>query len=218
MRIESLRSDAFGAVLLDCSGGVVFSIPHRRLGDLADHCRDQDPVRFLKACAAEGREFDTSDPLIQSLERIDREERALACAARLCARAEQHSRTLEAKLLSKGFGPGEIQNALASLEAEGILDDARYAAAWARARLRRKPEGPRVLAAELRARGIRREDAAAVMESLDFSEILPRAAALLESRGSKRGKPDTRSSLIAQGFAAEAVDAYLEALPDSRNA
>ncbi|HEY9053414.1 MAG TPA: RecX family transcriptional regulator [Rectinemataceae bacterium] len=216
MRIESIRYDASGAAIAAFSGGVVFSIPAARLEELEPVAPGQDIRAYLEKAVSEKLVFEETDAFLLALRRIDAEERALSLAARLCARAEQHSSSLELKLLSKGFNRGEIQRAMSILKAEGILDDARYALFWARARLRRRPQGPRSLASELRARGLGRDDVESALACIDFSEILPHALAYLERQGKRARRAfderlSLRASLIAQGFATSAVDSLLEA-------
>ncbi|HAP44585.1 MAG: hypothetical protein A2087_04505 [Spirochaetes bacterium GWD1_61_31] len=75
-----------------------------------------------------------------------------ACA--LLARAEQCRSGLNLKLVRRKLDAWAVQVALDRLEALGLLDDSRYAAAWIRQRVRRHAEGPRSLQAALGRRGV----------------------------------------------------------------
>ena len=66
----------------------------------------------------------------------------------------EHSRfELQQKLVARGLEPSPVASALDALEAEGLLDDQRFAEAYARQRANRG-YGPRRIAAELRKRGV----------------------------------------------------------------
>jgi SOS response regulatory protein OraA/RecX len=199
VRIESVRTEASGRSTIVVSGGFVFSIPARRSSELPSAADDR---------AAAG-EFGEEDSLFLLLKRIDEEERALSKAAELCAHAEQYSRGLELKLLSRGFSRSSIAYALDRLEAEAILDDARYAAAWARTRLRRKPMGPLALGAELRAKGLGSDDVRNALNSLAFDEILPLAAEAAIAKG-VRSRDDLKAVLRRQGFGYEELSNFLD--------
>jgi hypothetical protein len=60
----------------------------------------------------------------------------------LLARAEQCRKGLCSKLTRKGFSQFAVNLAVDSLENAGLLDDRRFAEAWARARLRSRPGRP----------------------------------------------------------------------------
>ncbi len=77
----------------------------------------------------------------------------ITALAKLTARDRTRSE-LSRLLAAKGYTPGEVKAALASLIKQGYLDDRRFATTWARSRLERKPMGARRLRQELEARGI----------------------------------------------------------------
>ena len=92
----------------------------------------------------------TASILKLAAEAHEAERRGLA----LLARAEQSSFMLRIKLEQRGFPGRAVGLALERLEAEGSLDDRRFARAYASSRLERRVEGPASLEAALRARGI----------------------------------------------------------------
>ena len=217
MRIESVRFDASGSSTIVVSGGFVFYIPVHRISELGSALDalnpaqgdSLDPGRILQLLAADVIEFEEESILFGLLKLIDEEESALSKASGLCARAEQFRCGLELKLIARGIGKAASAYALDCLEAEGILDDARYASAWARSRLRRKPMGPLVLAAELRAKGLGSDAVKKALTEIDFEEVLPKAATAEMDRGTC-DRDKLRNILRRQGFGYEALSAYFD--------
>ena len=66
-------------------------------------------------------------------------------ALKLLAMREHSVKELKNKLVSKGYGKEEIEDAVQMLIGEGSLSDKRFAYAFVRSRLRRNPEGMHVL-------------------------------------------------------------------------
>lgn len=190
MRIESVRCDASGNATVVVTGGISFFMSLRRVCELplpwAEPLReDQDALSredpalariVLERLARGDFEFDGEDQLLAALKWVDEEERARRRAILLCARAEQSSSGLAAKLMSKGFSRRAALAAIESLKTEKIVDDARYARIWARGRAERRTAGPALLAAELRSRGQGEDAVRGALESIDFDRVLARAA------------------------------------------
>ena len=188
MRIESVRFDASGNPTFVVTGGISFFIPRSRGAELLAFLVDKS---WLKGGGADGRddraslaalpdsvpEFDRDDDLYILLASIDEEQRARRKAIELCARAEQSSHGLAAKLAAKGFSGKAAKAAVESLKTEGIVDDARFAKVWARGRAERRAAGPALLAAELRSRGLGEDAVRTALEDIDFSRALARAIA-----------------------------------------
>ncbi|MCE1195740.1 recombination regulator RecX, partial [bacterium] len=127
---------------------------------------------FLSALPAAAPEFEADDEAYRFLARADETARATRKAVELCARAEQSSAGLSAKLAQRGFSRKAANEALETLAEQGIIDDRRYAALWARQRAERRGEGPSTIAAELRARGFRSELVADALAEIDFGRAL----------------------------------------------
>jgi len=189
VRIESVRFDASGNATIVVTGGVSFFIPCARVFELplpetleADK-GDLSPENlayaktFLNALAIGDFEFGNEDEFFLALAAIDEEERARHKAIQLCARAEQSSSGLAAKLAAKGFSRKAAASAIESLKNEKIVDDARYARIWARGRAARRAAGPACLAAELRSRGQGEDAVRGALAEIDFDGVLARAAA-----------------------------------------
>ena len=227
MRIESVRFDASGNATIVVTGGISFFMPLSRVDDVmcavpgfvageGSETGDEGRRAFLKWLPLLGTEFDQEDELYAVLASIDEEMRAKRKALDLCARAEQSSVGLEAKLAAKGFSRKAAKEAIASLAQARIVDDARYARIWARGREERRACGPALLAAELRSRGQGEDAIRAAIEEIDFSGVLARAAARerakLAAAWRKKGlEPDRRFAdelyriLKRQGFDPENI-------------
>ena len=77
-----------------------------------------------------------------------------------------HSRAeLSHKLLRRGYGFEEVESALGTLHELGYIDDASFAEGHVRRRSTSR--GPLAIAAELAARGVRREVAGEALSRLD---------------------------------------------------
>ncbi len=105
----------------------------------------------------------------------------LEAAYRAAARAlalRAHARfDLRRRLLHKAHPPAAVDGALARLDAQGLLDDGRYAAQYAAAKAARG-RGPSRLVADLLAQGVDRTVAEdAVRRALDEEGIAPEDAA-----------------------------------------
>ncbi len=143
----------------------------------------------------------------------------------LCARAEQYSQGLKTKLRARGFEPEVIREAIEVLAQKGIVDDLRYATIWARTRAQRKGEGPAIIAAGLRAKGLEAKIVKEALAYIDFGAIIPHAiekevkrlSKLLASgklKGGEEFRDELYRSLKAQGFDAfqlkDALESYWE--------
>jgi regulatory protein len=134
----------------------------------------------------------------------------------LLAAAEHCGRSLERKLLARGYAEGEVAQTLSRLAEEDILNDRRFAALWIEFRQRRKDEGGQRLLEGLRRRGVDRQTAeAAVREAALGDEyraaffrakekILARApGARIEERG-------LVSLLLRKGYSRSEIRKYGE--------
>lgn len=142
------------------------------------------------------------------------ETRALA----LLARAEQFRLGLERKLMAREKPAQAVKAALDRLEAEGLLSDERYAAAWIRQRLRTKAEGPRSLESLLASKGIERHALRRALASAldgDDKEAERRSALAGAARklaGKGLGPAASRRSLVKLGWRGPEVDDALDSL------
>jgi len=250
VRIESVRFDASGNPTLVVTGGISFFLPLSRVDELADMiaamasdsgdtealdgaakghgCDEGSGSRggsgqraFLESLARTRLEFSEEDDLYLFLASTDEALKARKKALELCARAEQSSAGLAAKLASRGFSRKTIAAVIRSLKDERILDDERYARVWARGRAERRAAGPALLAAELRSRGQGEGAIRAALEDIDFSRALARAtakeyarlAALWRKKGlelNENFRDNVYRTLKSQGFDPEKIREELE--------
>lgn len=84
-------------------------------------------------------------------------EEAYNYAAALCNKAEYCRSEIYAKLRTKGLGGAEIQAVLSQLEEQRLVDDRRYALAFARHKFRNQHWGRRKIEIELRRKRISAE-------------------------------------------------------------
>lgn len=94
----------------------------------------------------------------------------------------EHSRLeLRTKLSQKGFSQEQVSSAIDRLAEEGALDERRYAEAFVHSRLRKSPEGRWLLSRRLQEKGVSRQIAGDVLDSLfsneEFVDGLVRSAA-----------------------------------------
>lgn len=101
---------------------------------------------------------------------------AMKAALRLLSYRPRSERELRDRLTQKAITP-EIRDAtIARLRANGLIDDDGYARAFAESRSLSSPRSRRLIAAELRAKGIRRAVADASTADLDDGDAAYRAA------------------------------------------
>jgi regulatory protein len=127
------------------------------------------------------------------------------------ARREHSVAELRRKLAGKDFTPEEIDAALARLQQDGLVSDARFTEAFVNSRHRRG-QGPAKVRAELQQRGVAGELITAVLASVDWQ------GAAHAAREKKFGPeiPDNFAAkarqarfLQARGFTAEQISTAL---------
>ncbi|OGD74486.1 MAG: hypothetical protein A2Y64_01910 [Candidatus Coatesbacteria bacterium RBG_13_66_14] len=98
-------------------------------------------------------------------------------AYRLLARRDHGSRELATKL-ERRFGPGVVGTVLAGLVERGLLDDRRFALAFARELSNREPCGERLIRVKLAGRGVESVIIGEVLAelALDEEELVEEAA------------------------------------------
>jgi regulatory protein len=202
VRVESVRREASGIAIV-AAGGSSFAVDLALLEELGL------PSARLKP----GAELDEAETATLSLvsEEREAEHRALA----LLARAEQSSFMLRVKLEQRGFSSRAASIAIERLSYKSLVDDKRFARAWALSRLRHsgsRAEGPASLIAALRERGIDRTVAAEAIAEILGAEVEPEARAealslafAKELKRSKDDKDEARRRLRALGYKSEEI-------------
>jgi regulatory protein len=102
-------------------------------------------------------------------------------------------------LTRAGFAAGAVEDARRRLVDLGYLDDQGFAASRAARRLR-QGRGARVVAAELRQKGVASELINDVLAKIDQEDQLDRARAIAEKLLPARGKERTLAALLRRGY------------------
>jgi regulatory protein len=117
---------------------------------------------------------------LDELESLDEVSRATNQAVRLLSFRPRSRRELESRMRRKGFASEAIEAALERLEELGYVNDAEFAAYWVENRQQHRPRGRRLIASELRSKGVSPET---VDEAIDHADIDEYSAALDLARG-----------------------------------
>jgi regulatory protein len=129
------------------------------------------------AVQADAHEWQTlSGEQIAALQRPDEFHRSLNCALRLITVRPRSRMEISLRLARRGFEITTIEQVLAKLEQQGLVDDTAFARFWLDSRERCRPLGRRLIAAELRQKGVDREIIAKVVADVDEEEGAYRAA------------------------------------------
>ena len=135
-----------------------------------------------------------------------------------CARQEMCSADVRRKALRSFEGDADRADALVrSLVENGYVDDARYAAAFAREKSRLTGWGPVKITFQLRGKGISEEVIRQALQDVDVQEASGKLQALLAAKyKSVQGEPDARLRLIrfalGRGYEWNAVSEALKGI------
>jgi regulatory protein len=144
-------------------------------------------------------------------------------AYRYLACRSQTRRELRERLQRRGYSIEVIDNVLRALEAEGYVDDHKFALNWARYRLQNKPIGRRRLAWELQKRGVPFESVEEVLREVysGSNEVTLAEQAARKRLGSNdlpcslRERQRYARYLFSLGFDADTIAAALAAISPS---
>jgi regulatory protein len=142
--------------------------------------------------------------------------RARLLAIRLLSRREYTTHEVETKLLERGCSSGDAATVIATLVAQGLVDDRRAAAAHVRTAARIKGRGRQRIERELAARGIAKDVVRDLLRDLTpEAEVAAIRRILARKRIPPRPDPATRrrvfQHLLRRGFSSEAVAKALRA-------
>ena len=135
-----------------------------------------------------------------------------------CARQEMCSADVRRKALRSFEGDaGQADALVRSLIKEGYVDDARYAAAFAREKSRLTGWGPVKITFQLRGKGISEEVIRQALQDVDVQEASGKLHNLLAAKyKSVQGEPDARLRLIrfalGRGYEWDAVSEALKGI------
>lgn len=117
-----------------------------------------------------------SDDEIADLQAADALERAHRRAVDLISYRPRSVREVQLRLKKAGADDASIARVIERLTAVGLLDDAAFSKAWVESRLRANPRSKRMLAWELRRKGVSDKHIAAAMGDVDDAEAAYQAA------------------------------------------
>jgi SOS response regulatory protein OraA/RecX len=152
----------------------------------------------VRAGLTVGRQLDR--PTARELAREVRRAKALAAAARTLAAGDRSRQALEQRLRQAGHSSAAREDAIASLDHAGLVDDARVAVSRAEL-LARRGYGDAAIRADLRRRLIPSEVAGDAVASL--KPELERASPLLEGQS---WSPALARRLANRGFSRDTLD------------
>lgn len=136
-----------------------------------DLSRDLARTRALRP----GQPIDESE--IAALVALDARRESLRTAASMIARRPRSEREVRQRLAMRRFDATVIAETVTKLKTAGLLDDRAFAESWVEARDDRSPRGRRLVAAELRARGVDMPTAIEASDQISEEDAAYRAAA-----------------------------------------
>jgi regulatory protein len=154
-----------------------------------------------------------SDEDIEALKAADTLEKAKQRALGLIVYRPRSVREVRQRLKRAGVDAGSIETVIGDLQSAGLLDDTEFSKAWVESRLRSSPKGRRVIAWELRQKGVHSDTIEQALEGVDEQEAALRAArkrlprlASLEPRDKRRKLSEY---LARKGFGFEVIEDVL---------
>lgn len=179
--------------------------------------------RFTAAWLQIGQEL--SDEKIGRLQAQDAFETAYQQALRLLKDRPRSSNDIRRRLEKKAVSPLMIEQVLERLQHNGLVDDPRFAQDWIENRNEFRPRSRRVLALELRQRGLDDQVIEQALQGLDEEALALRAARKRASRLEGLGNLEFRHRLSGflgrRGFSYEiirmVVDQVWQEMTNSRD-
>lgn len=160
------------------------------------------------------REISIAEDHLARLVEEDCEIRAKDAALRLLGYRPRTLAELRGRLAGKGFGTTAVEACLDQLATAGLIDDAEFAGAFVRDRIRGRPRGIGGLKADLQARGIdaetasnviRRELAASQVGELDLAWMAARKFRPRKGEEPRATLRRLHGYLGRRGFSAESI-------------
>lgn len=134
-------------------------------------------------------------------------EQAYTYAAALCNKAEYCSAEIAAKLRTKGLDSADIADVLGTLHAQRLVDDRRYAMAFARQKFRNQLWGRRKIEIELRRKRIASDIIAEATAQIGEREYTAALRSIITKKARSYPAPPDRAArtsiarfAIARGF------------------
>jgi regulatory protein len=153
---------------------------------------------------------------VSALRERDSAERAYDLALRYLSYRPRSREELSRHLAEKELAPGLIEQVLARLSENGLLDDRSFAQYWVENREAFRPRGERALRYELKRKGVSEEAIGAALEQVDEAESAYRVAQPLALRLAHVDRVAFRQKLggllARRGFGYETVRQTVERL------
>lgn len=133
---------------------------------------------------------------------VDEGSRATDAAVQFIAHRPRSEKEVRDRLRKRDYSDMAIEIAIEKVRSWGYLDDREFARLWVENRVQHRPRGERLLAQELRQKGIDREVIATILEETDLNEY-DSALELARKRAPRLANLDaqTRERRLAQYLA-----------------
>ena len=165
---------------------------------------------------------DLSDDMLEQLRRAQARHQALESALRLLSYRPRSESEIRARLERAGAAVDVRDETVARLRGAGLIDDESFARDWVDGRQSRSPRGRRLLASELRAKGINRRIMESAVAPVNDSESAYRAAerraGSLRSLSYPQFRQRLSSFLLRRGFDYETVQKTVSRLWEEHEA
>lgn len=162
----------------------------------------------------EGGEVEIAD--LHLLQEVDAYAQALDAAVRYLAYRPRSEREVRTRLRRGNFAPEHVDRVLETLRRFGYVDDAGFARYWKETRDQFSPRGSRLVAMELRQKGVEREVIEGVVDEEHDEENAYAAASKKAKQLRSLPYPDFRrrlgSYLARRGFDYDIVDDIVKRL------
>lgn len=172
------------------------------------------PEVLAQAQLRPGQEI--SDERLRTLEDTEARHSALAGALRLLSYRQRSEKEMREALRRRGVKPELLAETIARLRELRLLDDADFARTYVDQRDRTAPRGRRLLAAELKARGVDRGAIEQPLAEVDEADAAYRAAAKRAQTLAKLPYADFQrrlgDHLLRRGFGYETARATVQQL------
>lgn len=151
----------------------------------------------------------------------DQDRRDAYQVALRCLGRRDHSRLeMRRKLKRHGFGPETIAAVLDTLTTQTYLDDRVFAANWVNQRVKNAPRSRRLLAQELRGKGIAADHIEAALLKVDDPQLAQACIRRHRRRWRRFQGPERRLKILAhlsnKGFSYDVSQAAVEACQDDQ--
>ncbi|HET6232445.1 MAG TPA: regulatory protein RecX [Longimicrobiaceae bacterium] len=166
---------------------------------------------------------DVTDEQLAELEARDHAWKAREAVLVLLSFRPRTAAELRRRLVEKGYPAEVAETCVASLGDHGLVNDASFAEVFVRDRVRLRPKGRRVLAQELRMKGVDAETADTVIddvmerESSSDTDLARAAAAKWRPRAgedAQRARRRLHGFLARRGFTGDAVRTVMDEVMD----